>query len=577
MTKIKYYFLAFLFFNFNFFTAQSNPAKIERQIGNNKITGLNSVYNNSPFKTDIINGKKNYSVNRSNFSGVRVEGDIKFPKKGPAHERIKFIGGFEPKSNVNNTTIGLRADFIQLIPEIGLVGIKIPNSSNNKKPKEGDLIIGNVFWQLDLNTGEVKAIEEDQIIMINPKYYIFSDRLIHLSQISHEGVVKNNKRSFGYYYEDSALKTKWDNLAPMSVHRGFNANPNEYDKSYYRRLNNNIQIAEQREGESFEINIFDNQLQLVNNYYPALLLYRNYEKMPSVGIGASGKELIANYRSGKGKSPDWLFHRIILVPSQEIEGLYGILEPDGKVNIPEGSLGLSPIFTEEKNAEQPSETYLLTHFFVVAYPADNHGNIKYAIANPEGKLSFGSEEKPVWKNFEIYHSQTIAENNKHTFVHPELVVAELNDGNWQTYLASRYQNNAFRYESLNYFFPSPIGNSAKTPLEAVASAEEALVRMDDLTGKYKEKAMAEYKERLKRDWEKQQAQMAIKRKEEAEKYRNTPAPTRTESTLFKSDWKGFSYTPETTRRYNQTVNQSNYNNSMKSYNNYLNNRIYRKY
>jgi hypothetical protein len=324
--------------------------------------------------------------------------------------------------------------------------------------------------------------------------------------------------------------------------------------------------------------VLDPQLKLKNTYYPALIVYRNYNLMPSHN-GDSGFKLVKDYRTGNFRSPDMLFQRQVLVPSASIDGLYGVLQANGTIEIPEGSLGLSPILTEEKEAKSnTAATYLLNHFFMVAYPGGSDGKMNYAVADPEGKLSFGSYEKPVWNDFFVHVSDAIEENNENIYVHRELIVAQLDDGKWQCYLASRYHLGKFqRYETLAYYFPTPIGQSALNQVDAIISAEQGLIALDTRVGIYNEKVRKEHEAKMKRDWDKMQAALAIKRREEAEKwaaYRPQPQASNQGSNLFKSDWQGFSYTPETTRRYNQTVNQSNYNNAMKQYNSYLNSKIY---
>src|SRR5690606_16219812 len=148
-----------------------------------------------------------------------------------------------------------------------------------------------------------------------------------------------NELMAGYFLEDNKVKRKWDNLSVMAPPRS-TAPFKPQEKRIYRYMDNYVQIADRKEGETYEIVIFDNQLKEKNSYYPSLLVYRNYDIMPNFKTSSvshiSGKKLVEDYRSGKGFGPDELFHRQALIPSQDIEGLYGVLRADGTVEIPEG-------------------------------------------------------------------------------------------------------------------------------------------------------------------------------------------------------------------------------------------------
>lgn len=528
--------------------------------------------------TTMTDGNKTYTVTSSGYGGIKVEGDVEFPKKNtPVHSKIVEKNGFETKSNVNSKIIGLRADLVQYIPNVGLVGIKFtmpPTEVDKFKKKQLEVAQGEVSWQLNTATGEVAIFPEDEVLIREPYQHVFARQLLY---IGHNNNADKKGTKSGYLYKDTQLVGQWDKLSIMGAPRTDWTKKMDI-KRYYRLWNGFVQLAAQKEGKTFEVVVLDPQLKQKNTYYPALIVYRNYDLMP-IHNGDSGFKLVKDYRTGNFRSPDMVFHRQVLVPSASIDGLYGVLQADGTVEIPEGSLGLTPILTEEKEANSKTgATYLLNHFFMVAYPGGSDGKMNYAVANPEGKLSFGSYEKPVWKDFFVHLSDAIEENNDNIYVHRELIVAQLADGKWQCYLASRYHIGKFqRYETLGYYFPTPIGQSALSQVDAIISAEQGLIALDTRVGIYNEKVRKEHEERMKRDWDKMQAALAIKRREEAEKWaasRPQPQSYTQGSNLFKSDWQGFSYTPETTSRYNQTVNQSNYNNAMKQYNSYLNSKIY---
>jgi len=549
------------------------------QIGETNVETLTYTSTNSVSKVTITNGKRVYEVDRGRFGDMKIEGSIVFPKKNdPVTSKLNYTGSLETKPYGDKVT-GLRADFIQVLPDFGVVGVKLPiNSTERDQYKRGDIEIalGVVAWQLDPATGEVKQVDSDELVVYGPYNRVFAKRLLYFKK---EGTIAGSdapERTHGYFFEDGKLAKEWNNLSVMAPPRSLGFKKPEVPR-FYRYLDGYVQLAEKKMGEAYEVVVFDNQLQEKNTYFPSVLVYRNYDKMPSSTTFGPGHKLVADYRTGKGLGVDKLFHRMVLVPSQDIEGLYGVLQADGTVDIPLGSLGLSPIITEEIDAgSKTGETYLLSHFFLVAYPGGDDGKMQYAVANPEGKLSFSSADEPIWTEFMIYESEVIKANNGSIYVHPELLVARLTDGKWQSYLVSRYSSNAFsRYENLKFYFPTPLGSSEESEHEAISSAEQILVSLNTSTEKYNAEALARYRAESKIRWEQHQAEMARRRAELA-KTHPLPQPIRANA-YSPSTWQGFTYTSQTTSRYNQSVNQSNYNNSMRQYNNYLNSRIYRSY
>ena len=572
--------LALLFSNAAFAQVGSGYFRTEVvQVDGTKIETKIYTPDNSANKVTLTNGKRVYEVGRGQFGDLKIEGSIAFPKKNdPVAEKLSYTGSFEGKP-YSNKRIGLRADFIQVIPGLGVVGVKLPINSNEREQyKKGkiDIALGVVVWQLDPASGAVKPVESDEVVIFGPYHRVFAKRLLYIKKGPITAGPGSSEQTCGYFFEDHKLMREWGNLSVMAPPRSLGYAKPEVQR-YYRYLDGYVQLAEKKMGEAYEVVVFDNQLQEKNTYFPSLLVYRNYDRMPSRNNFRPVFELVGDYRTGKGLGADKLFHRQVLVPSQDIEGLYGVLQADGTVEYPQGSLGLSPVITEEVDAgSKTGETYLLSHFFLVAYPGGNDGKMNYAVAGPEGNLSFGSAEDPVWTEFMIYESEVIKENNGSIYVHPELLVARLPDGNWQCYLASRYINNAFyRYENLSFYFPTPLGNSEKAEHEAIASAEKILVSLNSATEKYNAEALARYQAESKIRLEKYYAEMERRRAEQAKAY-PLPQPSRG-GAYSPSKWQGFTYTKETTSRYNQSANQSSYNNSMRQYNNYLNSRIYRTY
>ena len=100
------------------------------------------------------------------------------------------------------------------------------------------------------------------------------------------------------------------------------------------------------------------------------------------------------------------------------------------------------------------------------------------------------------------------------------------------------------------------------------------MRLDSIVGKRNE-AIAAANAAASRQ---RQLEQAAKRKAEHEEWlRTRPVPPTGGGGRFTSQWKGFTYTPQTTARYNQTVQQLSFNNRMREYNAYLNAKIYRSW
>ena len=513
-------------------------------------------------KMTITNKKQTYQVGiyKGAYSGQKITGDIKLPRKNSEeYKKLRSSGAFATKSNYSSQIEGLKAQFVQIIPGLGLVGIIVAGGQEQRdayKFRKVKVVLGRAIWQLDPATGEVKHVAKDEVVIFNPYHRIYSSRLLYIDQSA-----GTDTSVYGALFEENRPVRQWDNLSVMAP------------KRYYRYIDGYIQLADQTMGETYEVVVFNDELKINNIYFPALLVYKNYDKMPSIPYRRSSKDLIADYRGGQSEyGADQLFSRQVLVPNQDIEGLYGVLQEDGTIEIPKGSLGLSPVITEESKFGKP---YLLSHFFLVAYPGEDDGRIHYAVANSEGKLSYGSQDQPVWKQFMIYESELVKKHNSHSYVHPELIVAQLPNGLWHCYLASRYGHVNNSHENLIFYFPRPVGESAETEAEAISSAEEELVQIDKQIGKYNAKRAAIREAEAKANIA---ADIARKNKEMEEWRKSNPnIPSRRTDGGGGSTWRGFTNTKETTSRYNQSVNQSNYNNNMRQYNNYLNSRIYRKW
>ncbi len=549
-------------------TAQLPPDEVH-QIGDTRIEVEYWYGTQNPVFVHLHTGKRSYKLS---MGGTEVRGDMVFPKrKNPLYGKLVGSGSLLKKSNASNVPIGLRAKAILLVPNEGLVGYTLTHTV--KDSVLGDTQYGFIRWRLDLGTGQISEVLTDEVVVVAPKNFIMAETALYVRKGPMKGQAGNSQKVYGYLFENGKLSQQWDHLAVMSVPRGTVSGwAYQEVKRYVRYDGPYIQIAAQRDGATSEVLVFDRQVRNPRSYFPALLVYQNYTKMPSRNF-QSGSRIIIEYRKGIMHTPDEIFQRMVLVPSQDIAGLYGILQADGTVLYPEGSLGLAPILTSEQVAGASRDsTYLLANFFVVAYPGEGD-QMGFAVAGPEGKLTYGSAEKPLWTEWLMYESEILKENIRHTVVHPSLFVAQQTDGRWQAYTAARYGYN-LPNEHLTNYYPSSVGQPNVDQSLAIFAAEQHLMRLDSIVGKRNEAIAAanEAASRLR------QQEQAAKRKAEHEEWlRTRPAPPVGGGGRFTSQWKGFTYTSQTTARYNQSVQQSSYNNRMREFNAYLNSKIYRSW
>jgi hypothetical protein len=550
--------------------ATATPPDQVYQIGTTRVEVRYWSGTRKPVFVDLMEGKRTYQLS---MNGREVRGDLVLPKRrDPLYGRLTGSGSLLLKSNASTTPVGLKADAIKLVPNEGLVGYTLTHTIQDSL--RGDTQYGFIRWRLDLATGEVSEVLTDEVVVVAPREFVLAESFLYVRQGPIKGQAGEADQVYGYLFENDRLSRQWEHLAVMSIPRGTTSGW-EYQevKRYVRHQGAYMQIAAQRDGATCEVLVFDRMLKDPRTYFPALLVYQNHERMPDWNF-RPGRDLIADYREGKGFTPDKLFQRMVLVPSPDIAGLYGVLQPDGSVLYPEGSLGLAPMLTREQVAGAPRDsTYLLVHYFVVAYPGEGD-QMSFAVAGPDGKLSYGSAESPVWSEWLIYQSEAVAENNSFSHVHDDLLVGKLPDGHWQCYLASRYLTGWQNYEMLNYYRPTPVGEVNEDPALAISSAEVYLLRIDSLMGKRQEEVAA----RFQADFRRRQAEQAARRNAEHEEWlRNRPSPPVGGGGRFTSQWQGFTYTSQTTARYNQAAQQSSFNNRMREYNSYLNARIYRRW
>ncbi|MCB9080449.1 MAG: hypothetical protein H6555_01940 [Lewinellaceae bacterium] len=567
----KHWLVSTIFSLFWLTTTAQSPPNETHQIGDTRVAVRYAYGTQKPLFVDLFTGKRSYQLRKAGgLGGTEVQGDMNLPQRNdPLYGKLTYSGSLVKKSNVSDKPIGLRADAIVLVPNEGLVGYTLTHTA--KDSVQGDTQYGFIRWRLDLATGQISEVLTDEVVVVAPRSFVLAETFLYVRKGPMKGQSGSPSHAHGYLFEKGQLSQKWTNLAVMSVPRG-TASGFDYQevKRYVRYDGPYMQIATQRDGATCEVLVFDRKLKNPRTYFPALVVYQNHARMPDWNF-KPGRDLIKYYRQGTMYAPDQLFQRMVLVPSPDIAGLYGILQPDGRVAYPESSLGLAPVLTTEQVANAPKDsTYLLVHFFVVAYSGEGD-QMGFAVAGPDGKLSYGSAEKPVWTEWLIYESDILKENIRHAVIHPVVFVAKLPDGRWQGHAAARYGYNWIN-ENLSYYYPSTMGQPNEDQSLAIFNAETQLLQHDSAIGKRNE-AIAAANEVASR---RRQEEQAAKRKAEHEAWlRSRPVPSANRAPLsIGSKWQGFTYTAQTTARYNQ-VAQPSYAQRMREFNAYLNAKIYR--
>ena len=567
----KHWFYSIIFSLFGLTAAAQLAPDEVHQIGDTRIEVRYWRGTTNPIFVYLHTGKRSYEVKQAGgLGGTQVQGDMVFPKrKNPLYGKLTYSGSLQKKSTYSDKPVGLRADAILLVPNEGLVGYTFTHTV--KDSIVGDTQYGFIRWRLDLATGEISEVLTDEVVVVAPRNFIMAETALYVRKGPMKGQAGKPQQVYGYLFENNKLSQQWANLAVMSVPRGTTSGFKYQEvKRYVRYEGPYMQIAAQRDGDTYEVLVFDRQIKRPRTYFPALVVYQNHTLMPSRNF-SSGSRIINEYRKGILHAPDELFQRIVLVPSPDIAGLYGILQLDGTVEYPVGSLGLAPILTSEQLAGAPKDsTYLLANYFVVAYPGEGD-QMGFAVAGPDGKLTYGSAEKPIWTEWLVYESDILKENIRHSIVHPVLLLALLPDGRWQAHTAARYAYNLTN-EGLPKYYPSPVGKADKDQALAVFDAEQQLIKLDAEVGKRKAAIAAANAAASRQRLE----QQAAKRQAAYEKWlRTRPVPQANRPTINNGPkWQGFTYTAQTTARYNQS-SQPSYEQRMRQYNSYLNAKIYR--
>jgi hypothetical protein len=507
------------------------------------------------YSVQLDHGKRNYQIR---LKGKEVQGDIKLPK----WRDLVFNGTWVIPNK------GMKADGLVLLPDWGLLGYSLEHTATDSS--QGLTRYGNVKWRIDLASGQFEECPLDEIVIYKPYDYVLAERVLYIKKQATEDLRKPGDLADGFFYVGNKKAEQWNGMEIMGVPKLLQFSTPISIKRFINYRDAFMVIGQKKGGYLCRSMVFDQSLQNINNYFPSLVVFQSYAHVPYKMGNLLGNDMISRYRKGIMHRPDELFSRLILVPSQSFEGLYGVLSSDGKVEIPDGSLGLAPILTTEKVANTKDSSYLLAHFFVVPYPGAED-SLHFGIAGPDGKPSHGSPSQAVWKSWFIQESELLSKQVQHSNYHSDIIVAQGVDGKWQGYLPARYGSSSDQHSKTPYF-PRPIGTPDPDPAKAIASTEDLVLRWDSLAGV----KIAANKARIKAEADKWRRIRAARQDSLHQVWlRNQPPPAPRAPISIGSQWEGFTYTAQTTARYNQSVRSSTSNMSMRAYNSHLNAKIYR--
>lgn len=177
-----------------------------------------------------------------------------------------------------------------------------------------------------------------------------------------------------------------------------------------------------------------------------------------------GRASIGNYAFERTDVPPVAMKAVLLAPIPGAEGWYGVLQPDGSLQVPGGGIGLKPL-TRERT--QPVK-YTLAYGYLVAYRVQ--GAIRYGWASPQLTVNTG----PVWRKALLVDSERLAEPSSMN-VDPRLLLVQLDTGAWQAIAEPKVHVAESTFLEPNTFsgFLPPAG----TPERAAELAEAVVIQL----------------------------------------------------------------------------------------------------
>jgi hypothetical protein len=269
-------------------------------------------------------------------------------------------------------------------------------------------------------------------------------------------------------------------------------------------------------------------------------------------------------------APEHYIHHLV-VPHPVVQDWFVLLNNDGSMYLPEQALGLVPVGSRktaglEYNSRRKKE-FTLVEGFVVAYQPKENEPIWWGWSDGELKTATG----PIWKEWYVHEALGIP------LVDPKLLVARQKNNLWQAYTLPSY-NTSFYSSGSAYQFLNPttfdVPNTFKGRIQPSGNPGEAILKAELAVKKMAE----EIQNNVKAAWNEY---LAIKAKQDKEmqelnaKYAAQQQANKPTGVYRPSTWQGFTYTPQTTARYNQAVNSSEAKMKMQQFKQQLNAKIKR--
>ena len=164
---------------------------------------------------------------------------------------------------------------------------------------------------------------------------------------------------------------------------------------------------------------------------------------------------------------------VLLAPVSGMQDWYRVLGEDGSLSVPGNGIAIRPL-ARQRTATSHIEgiapvDYTLTYGYVVAYRVG--GDIRYGWASPQLSTHTG----PIWRNALVVDSERPDELRPTINVAPQLLLAQLDTGEWQAYAEPKVHIDFSSFLEPNTF--SGYLPPASTPQQAAFLAEEVIIAL----------------------------------------------------------------------------------------------------
>jgi len=164
---------------------------------------------------------------------------------------------------------------------------------------------------------------------------------------------------------------------------------------------------------------------------------------------------------------------VLLAPVAGMDGWYRVLGEDGSLSVPGDGIALKPLSRQRTSGEHVRgivlTDYHLAYGYLVAYRVGS--DIRYGWASPELSTNTG----PIWRNALLVDSERPAELRPAINPAPQLLLAQLDSGEWQAYAEPKVHIDFSTFLEPNTF--SGYLPPAATPQQAAFLAEEVIIAL----------------------------------------------------------------------------------------------------